>query len=200
MATTTFIEPAAKVPRAEEPLFEVVRGRRVELPPMGAYPTVIASFLHLHLGPFVRQHALGVCVVELLFLIDPKTNLQRRPDVAFVSSERWPLRRPIPNTASWNVVPDLAVEVVSPMDRAEELLEKVREFFQTGTRVVWVIYPKQKLAHVFESWTSVRVLTRADELDGGAVVPGFKLPLTQLFREEDEEPDGTAETPETPQP
>src|SRR5207249_957331 len=106
----------------------------------------------------------------------------RRPDVAFVTYERWPMNRPIPLTDNaWDVVPDLAVEVSSRHDLAEELVQKLTEYFQAGVRLVWVIYPKQRLVYVYESPTQVRGLTQSDELDGGTVLPGFRLPLANLF-------------------
>ncbi|HEX8204273.1 MAG TPA: Uma2 family endonuclease, partial [Isosphaeraceae bacterium] len=113
-------------------------------------------------------------------------DLQRRPDVAFVSDERWPRRRAVPEEeAAWNVIPDLAVEVVSPTDRDEAGLAKVREYFQAGVRLVWKVYPRERVVHVYESFTTIRVRTRADDLDGGEVVPGFRLPLATLFEEEE---------------
>src|SRR5262245_49483383 len=117
MATTAALESGVAAPLVDEPLYEVVDGRRVELPPMGVYPTRIASILDHHLGPFATSHGLGIVVVEMLFLIDRATGLQRRPDVSFVSTASWPLRRPMPKDAAWDVVPDLGIEVVSPTDR-----------------------------------------------------------------------------------
>ncbi len=101
-----------------------------------------------------------------------------------MSLERWPKDRPIPGEGNaWDVVPDLAVEVVSPNDNAEELLIKADEYFRAGVRMVWIVYPRQRLVFVYESLTQVRGLTRADVLDGGAVLPGFRLPLQELFPE-----------------
>src|SRR5207253_8696932 len=80
-------------PAPEEPLYEVVNGERVELPPMSILAALIASWLQESLGPFVRSHGLGLVVTEALFILDAQRNLRRRPDVAFVSAERWPLER-----------------------------------------------------------------------------------------------------------
>src|SRR4051812_4518343 len=95
-------------------LYEVVNGRRVELPPMGAFETDVAFALGFFLGLFCRTHRLRKVEVEMMFRLDATTDLQRRPDVSFVSYERWPRGRPVPRAPSWDVVPDLAVEVVSP--------------------------------------------------------------------------------------
>jgi len=185
MPTITAPESQALPTRlVDEPLYEVVDGRRVGLPPMGALPTEIASVLLEYLAPFARRSGLGKVVVEMLFVLDRKSGLQRRPDVAFISSARWPLKKPAPDDAAWDVVPDLAIEVLSPTDRAEEAIGKIREYFAAGAQAVWVVYPKERLVYLYESFTSVRILGRADTLDGGPVVPGLLLPLADLFVDE----------------
>ena len=93
----------------------------------------------------------------------------RRPDIAFVSFERCPADL-LPSTRenAWDVVPDLAIEVISPSDLAEEQLEKVLEYFQAGVRLVWVVYPT--LGHLTSTHLrgQSRSLTGTDILDGGA--------------------------------
>ena len=138
---------------------------------------------------FLQQNPLGVVEFELLFLIDRARDLKRRPDVAFVSRERWPLNRRAPRQEAWDVVPDLMIEVVSPSNSASEVVEKVEDYFQTGARLVWVVYPVQGVVHVFETSETVHVLRRGDTLDGGDVLPGFRLPLAMLF---EDEPEATA--------
>ena len=88
-----------------------------------------------------RQRAWHVRT-EMLFVLDAEHNLRRRPDVAFVSTARWPLDRALPETGDWDVVPDLAVEVISPNDVFKDVLAKVREYFHYGVQVVWVIAPR----------------------------------------------------------
>jgi Uma2 family endonuclease len=188
MATILKPEPERATPRGDEPLYEVVNGERVEMPPMGAFPGEIASILSQILGPYATQHGLGKVVAEVLFLIDAKTGQQRRPDVAFISKARWPVRRKAPQSAAWDVVPDLAIEVVSPSDRAQDQMDKIHEFFQAGVQRVWVVYPVHWLVHIYESLNQIRVLTLSDVLDGGPLLPGFQLPLATLFEDEQLEP------------
>src|SRR5262245_45117941 len=101
MASSATLEPITA--RPEEALYEIVNGERVELPPMSAYATWIIGRLDHRLGPFAESHALGTVVPEMLFILDSERNLRRRPDVAFVSFERWPLGREIPETGDWAV-------------------------------------------------------------------------------------------------
>jgi Uma2 family endonuclease len=185
MAAPVIMEPIAVAPqRNDEALYEVVDGQRVELPPMSAYASWIAGRLDHRLGPFAETHALGSVVPDTLFILDAERDLRRRPDVAYVSVERWPLGREIPYGGDWEVVPDLAVEVISPHDLFQAVIAKIREYFQVGVRQVWVIVPTEKQVYVYTSPTEVRILSSSDELDGGALLPGFRLSVATLFKTE----------------
>src|SRR4051794_13502325 len=98
--------------------YEIINGKRVELPPMGTYQSLLASLIVEKLAPFVRQNKLGRAVAETLFQLSAERKLQRRPDVAFVSYARWPKSRRSPDTAAWDVIPDLAIEVNSSSNSA----------------------------------------------------------------------------------
>ncbi len=96
MATVTTpessVEPASGI--RDDLVYEVINGKPLERPQMGSYPVEVASILLEYLGPFLRQAGLGRAVVEMLFRIDEKT--QYRPDLAYVSHEKWPLSRRAP--------------------------------------------------------------------------------------------------------
>jgi Uma2 family endonuclease len=80
------------------------------------------------------------------------------------------------------VVPDLAVEVASPTNDAEELLAKVFEYLRAGSRLVWRIYPRFRQIYAYTSVTGApRVFSEADSLEGGDVLPGFSFPMAELF-------------------
>lgn len=179
MSTATLPPPAA--PPDAESLYEVVNGVRVELPPMGAQSTWIATRLATRLAAFVEERRLGTVVVEMLFILDRNASLRRRPDVAFVSAKRWPLDRDPPAIGDWDVVPDLAVEVVSPNDEMENVLDKAGEYFEHGVQQVWVVVPGQRQVYVYDSLTDLRVVAESAELET-RLVPGWTLPLAVLFR------------------
>ena len=82
---------------------------------------------------------------------------------------------------SWAVIPDLAIEILSPTNSAEEVAEKLEEYFKVGVRQVWVVYPRQPKVYDYSSTTTVQILAPGDELDGGDVLPGFHLSVTDLF-------------------
>src|SRR5262249_19053062 len=107
--------------------YEVVDGRILEKPPMGAQESILASFLQGLMDPIARANRLGRVATETLFLIDRARKLKRRPDLAFVSDQRWPLRRWVPRTEAWDVVPDLTVEVISESNTADQVAIKIDE-------------------------------------------------------------------------
>jgi Uma2 family endonuclease len=170
------------VPSREESLYEVVNGQILELAEMGVTATLVASALHLFLGPFVRDRRLGRAVVEGLFILDETVDLRRRPDNAFVSAQRWPLDRPVPDTGDWPTVPDLAIEVISPNDRFEAVLGKVLEYFRHGVGQIWLVTPAERQLWVFDSPTRVRIFAAGDVVTD-TIVPGFTLKLADLFQQ-----------------
>lgn len=162
-------------------LYEVVNGQRVEISPMGAWAGTIATELLFFLQTFAKPGKLGVPLLEVLFHMRPDLP-QRRPDLTFVARERWPLPAvPTEDPPALEVVPNLAVEVVSPTNTAAEVFGKMQEYFNAGVQLVWVIYPLQRSIQVFESPKQSRVLREGDELDGGTVLPGFRLSVSDLF-------------------
>lgn len=148
---------------------------------MGAFEVALASELAGFLRDFIRRHKFGLVVTEMLFVLDAEQELQRRPDVAYVSYDRWP-EASVPRANAWNVVPDLAVEVVSPTNLAEGIDEKIVEFFAAGVKLLWVIYPDTGRVYVYTSANESKVLERSGELDGGEVLPGFQVAIEELYR------------------
>ncbi len=185
MNDATVLEPAVQLQLAngDDSLYEVVDGQRLELAPMSIYAALIATLLGNRLSDFVRANSHGRVVNEGLFILDVNANLRRRPDVAFVSAERWPLDRPIPEEGDWEVIPDLAVEVVSPNYLVKTVIVKLREYFLYGVRQVWLVIPFDKQVHVYSGIAQVKILTAIDSLDGSTLLPDFRLSLTELFQQ-----------------
>ncbi len=168
----------------DEALYEIVDGERVETTPMGVSAFRLANFLASRMILHAVPGDLGETIVEGLFHLPLPVDRNRCPDVAFVSYERWPKGRPTDRAANaWEVVPDLVVEIVSPTDQVEELMAKIREYFEAGAKRVWVVHVEQALVYVYESPTRVVILAREATLDGNAVLPGFRLELASLFNE-----------------
>jgi len=166
----------------DDMLYEVVDGQVVEKK-MSARETEIASILVGMLTPYLRTNRLGKVVGEMLFRINPENDLRRRPDVAFVSHARWPFNRRVPNVPVWDMVPDLAIEVVSPSNSASTILRKVHDYFKAGVARVWVVYPEQTEVYIYSTPQQVQVVGIGQELDGGDLLPGFRLPVAVLFED-----------------
>ena len=138
---------------------------------------MVKNHLHAHVG----SRGLGRIPTHMLFDLRPAVERQRRPDVSFVSSESWALSRRAPKTAAWAIVPDLAIKVVGPTNPATEVLGKIQEYLTAGVALVWVIYPDQEQVYAYDSPTRIEVLARGDSLDAGAILPGFRLTIIDLF-------------------
>lgn len=175
------LEPNVTSLRDDDSLYEIVNGQRVELPPMGIDSTVIATNLAAEMYIYLKQNKSGRVVTEGLFILDDEALQKRRPDVALVSSERWPVDRPIPLEGDWNVVPEVAIEVISPHDIFNNVLTKVGEYFDFGVETVCVIAPIDQSVYIYESADRVRLLGRNDVFELPKHLPGWSLPLKQLF-------------------
>jgi Uma2 family endonuclease len=103
------------------------------------------------------------------------------PDVAFVAREHLPSADE--QAGYWPVAPDLAVEIVSPSDPADELQAKVKHYLSAGVRLVWVVYPRTQTVVAFSEDGTIRQFDKAQMLEAGPVLPGFAYPLARLFRE-----------------
>jgi Uma2 family endonuclease len=165
--------------------YEVVNDEIVELPPMSDYAGQVVNRLNRAVALYLITHDIGESGVELLFRIplpeDRKRN--RKPDMAFVSYERWPRSKPFPYKGNVrDVVPDIAAEVVSPGDTADELIAKAREYLRGGVRLVWIVYPLAQEIHAYlPGARDVRVCFAADELDADEILPGFRTSVGALF-------------------
>jgi Uma2 family endonuclease len=162
----------------EERLYELVEGVLVEKV-MGYTESQLALWLGHLIQLFLDQHNLGeLAGADGALRLLP--GLVRIPDLSFISAARVPspevLDKPIPELA-----PDLAVEVLSAGNTEEEMKRKVKDYFFSGVRLVWLVDPARRVVQVYTAPDQVVTLTERQTLDGGAVLPGFKLPLTQLF-------------------
>jgi Uma2 family endonuclease len=171
---------------AGKPLCELVDGVLVEKA-VGYRESVLAMFLGQILGAFVRQGNQGLVsgpdgMVRLL------PGLVREPDVAFISWERLPDRR-VPSAPVPAIIPDLAVEVLSASNTAAEMARKRREYFAAGVRLVWIVDPATRTVAVHTAPEQAAVLDANATLTGGDVLPGFALPLRDLFAELDRQGD-----------
>lgn len=163
-------------------LYEVIDGEIVEKEPMSVKANACAAIVNLSLGVFGTTKSIGMAYPETLIQMPYPIDRDRRPDVIFVSYAKWPKGKAYPDDRAWDIIPDLCVEVVSPTDQADNVREKVEEYFEAGIPAVWVVYPQRELVDVYETPATVhRTFRRSDTLTGSGVLSGFSLPLSELF-------------------
>ncbi len=157
----------------------LVRGEVVETMPPGGRHGVIAALLISLLLLWTRTGARGVVGVESGFVLARKPDTVRAPDVFYVRPSRIPANG-VP-VAFWEIAPDLAVEVVSPTESAEEIREKVRDYLAAGTSLVWVVYPGTEEVVVHTPDGLARTLGVDDTLSAPDALPGFSCGVAELF-------------------
>jgi Uma2 family endonuclease len=160
--------------------YELIRGELRKMAPAGFRHGRIAIKLSTNLDQHVTNHNLGVvCAAETGFKLASTPDVVRAPDVAFIRQERV---EEVGNVEGyWPGAPDLAVEVVSPSDTYTEVQEKVFDWLEAGTRMVIVVMPRRRVVAVYRSLTEIVMLTENDALDGGDIVPGWTMPVRDLF-------------------
>ncbi|MBX9582244.1 MAG: Uma2 family endonuclease [Gemmataceae bacterium] len=159
-------------------LMELVDGTLVEKP-MGSPEAYVALELGFHIRSFLATHDLGYATTaDDLIRVAP--GQVRGPDVTFTSwlnrPERTVPRKPVSVTK-----PTLAVEVLSPSNTPAEMARKIGEYFGGGCRLVWVIDPRTETAVAYTAADTAVAVPASGVLDGGDVLPGFRLPLAKLF-------------------
>jgi Uma2 family endonuclease len=159
-------------------LYELVNRTLVEKP-MGFPESHLAMELGYHLRQFLEERDLGFLtgadgMVELL------PNLIRGPDVCFIPWHKRPERTVPPDQIS-KLIPELAVEVLSPSNTPGEIRLKLKEYFLAGVELAWVIDPAKRSADTYTAPDVSKHLDESGTLDGAGVLPGFRLPLAKLF-------------------
>jgi Uma2 family endonuclease len=169
----------------ENRLCELVDGVLVEKP-MGYVESLLAGALLSALRAFIKPRKLGLITgADGMMRLFP--GLVRIPDVAFVAWDRIPGGR-VPLQPIPDLVPHLVVEVLSESNTAAEMARKLDEYFRTGVVLAWLVDPRDRTVAAYTSATEFLLLDESRTLDGGAVLPGFALPLRDLFAEMDERP------------
>jgi len=158
---------------------ELVKGRLIEMSPPklrhGLIQTLVARFV----GAYASEHKLGYTFTEVGCILSKNPDTVRAPDVAFLAKGRL---KSIDFDAYLPVVPDLVIEIVSPGDTVDEILDKVHEYFEAGVILLWVFQPQRQQVYVYTSPEDIQVINIDGTLDGGDVLPGFKLPLRDVFK------------------
>lgn len=162
-------------------LYELIDGTLVEKG-MGIRESLVAVVIATVLRNFVSPRRLGfVLGADIMFRL--VRDQLREPDVAFVSFATWP--DGVPQTPISALAPDLAVEVLSESNTPREMERKRREFFASGTKLAWVVDPELRVIDVYTAPENPVRLSSEQTLDGGQVLPGFAVPIADIFADLD---------------
>jgi Uma2 family endonuclease len=179
MSTKTLLtlEQFFELPESDQGVtYELDEGELIVMPPSPAKHERIKNRIARILNRLLNDKGLGEVHVESGFVLDAES--WRRPDVAFIRSERL---RQIDNEKPFQGSPDLAIEVYSPPQSRGQLARKVQHFLEAGTQTVWVVYPDTKEVNVLAS-SGERWLGEEDTLEAPELVPGFSVVVRELFQ------------------
>ena len=159
---------------------ELVHGDVVREPPAGFGHGVQAARIGSFLQAWAERHGAGVvCGAETGFVLFRDPDTVRAPDAAFVSRER--VAQVTDRERFFEGAPDLAVEVVSPGDRAPEVAAKIRDYLAAGSRQVWIVRPRERTLTIHRPGAAPLHLGANATLEGGDVLPGFSLRIARIF-------------------
>jgi Uma2 family endonuclease len=172
--------------------YELVDGELVEKP-MSAISAVIGARILSRISGFVEERNLGAVLnADASYCCFPHApDRVRRPDVSFIRRER--LGPEVWSKGHIPIAPDLVVEIASPSDLVEVLEARVEDYLEAGTPLVWVVYPATRTVRVQRGDRTGLSLKLDGELDGEQVLPGFRLPVREIFRPLEQLPQKTAE-------
>ncbi|MGI8981080.1 MAG: Uma2 family endonuclease [Pirellulaceae bacterium] len=173
------IVPSADLERLLEQVdYELVDGK-LRTRPMGAKSSWIGGRIYGFLFTFLAKHPIGhIFISDCGYTCFPKNTL-RKPDVSFIRLGR--LEGEVIPSGWLQIAPDLAVEVLSPGDVADEMDEKVQQYLKAGVRLVWEVHPASKTVYVHREDGTTIAIKESSELSGEDVVPGFSVSLAKIF-------------------
>jgi Uma2 family endonuclease len=175
-STAMTVEEFSRLP-ADGARHELNAGELITLPPPKSLHSLTSLAVLEALQPYLRQHPMGRAIPEAGYILFREPLTVRQPDVSVLSNARIAAT---PEDSYFEGAPELAIEIVSPSDAADDLEIKVRQYLNTGAKQVWVLYPKSQDLHVFQP-DRFFVLKADEVLNGGDLLPGFAVKVSELF-------------------
>ena len=179
VATAMTAEQLWELPDVPGKRFELHHGELVEMPGAGAFHGLIVGIVYSVLAAVARQSGGYAFPDGVSYILSRRPDNVRIPDVSFVASSNVP-QDGVP-VGFWPIAPDLAVEIVSPHDRAAEIYAKTRDYLNAGTQIVWVLWPETRSVTVTDATGASRELGPVDTLDGGSLLPNLQVRVADLF-------------------
>lgn len=164
----------------EDSRYELVQGELSPMTPVNLVHHRVTGNVYGPLQVYAAQRKLGVVGGEGGFVLFRNPDTVLAPDIAFVRADRWPTGEAEKHFGDFP--PDLAVEIRSPSESMRSLLAKAQTYLDAGVLLVWLVDPDSRTVMVLTPDADPFTLTEADTLDGGDVVPGFRLAVADVFR------------------
>jgi Uma2 family endonuclease len=173
------LERFLRLPEAK-PALEYIDGEVIQKVSPKQTHSVMQAELLVEMMQFARRGRLGRAYPELRCTIGGNSLV---PDVCFIASDRVPRDEDGQLVDDITIPPDLWVEIISPGQTVRSMSARLLWCLGQGVRLGWLVQPRRERVYVFEPGAAHRVLGRGDDLDGGAVLPGFRMALAGLFDE-----------------
>jgi len=177
--TVDEFEDFIRRPENADRLWELIDGEFVEKVPTERH-SIIAGNCYSPLREFVKSRGLGRVVFEVRYRAPDDQHNSRIPDVAFTSATRL---LPVVEEGAVPLIPDLCIEVQSPNDSPQKMRDKAAYYLANGARLVWLVYPKKRMVEVLYPNGEFDIFRDGETLSGGDVIPGFSLPVRDIFEE-----------------
>jgi Uma2 family endonuclease len=160
--------------------YDLIRGELICMSPTGEHHGEIVATIAAHLWLHARASGTGkVLGAETGFVLARNPDVLLGPDASFVRFDRLDPARD--RAGFLQLAPDLAVEVISPSDRAGHISAKVMEYLDAGVRILWLVDPRRQIVTVYTPDRTARIFGVEEVLDGGDVLPGFSLTIAEIF-------------------
>jgi Uma2 family endonuclease len=159
-------------------IYELVDGEIVEKE-VANKAAEVAFIMAMRLFDYRATHGGVVIPPEGFVRLFGSPRFLRRPDTGFIVTGRLP--GDDLGDGALDIAPDLIIEVISPRDIAEKVEEKFRMYLDSGVRQIWAIYPRTKVVRIIRPGGAETRLQLTDAIDGEDILPGFRLPVTEVF-------------------
>jgi Uma2 family endonuclease len=179
MSTTTHLMTAEELFNLPDGPYrhELIKGELLTMPSPGAKHSVVSINLSAPLAVYVKAKKLGVVTADAGFILERNPDTVLGPDISFIRSERIST---IPD-GYLELVPDLVIEVVSPSQSRPKMERKASQWLEHGAQGVWLVNPRTRTIEVRRATGESQQLLEGDDLTGGDLVPGFRIPVSEIF-------------------
>jgi Uma2 family endonuclease len=160
-----------------ECLYELIDGAIIEKLGYTDECSFIAGLLLYWLSQYAIMQGLGLPGPSRSFRLPDNDYQVRTPNISMIVDPSIPLS----TERVMAYIPDVVAEIKMPDDSIDELREKAKFYISSGVRLVWLVFPRQKIVEVYRPEQPSEMLTGSDTLDGYDVLPGFSLPIANLF-------------------